>query len=39
MQTEGEVWGRENSQSFNKDIGNRFVAGKVGIELVAVRKR
>ena len=35
MQTEGEVWEREHSQGFDKDIGDRFVAGKVGIELVA----
>lgn len=35
MQTEREVWGGKNGQGFDKDVCNRFVTGKVGIELVA----
>ena len=32
---EGEVGGGEDGEGFDEDVGDGFVAGEVGVELVA----
>lgn len=35
MQAEGEVGGGEDGEGFDEDVGDGFVAGEVGVELVS----
>ena len=37
VKAEGEVGAREDGEGFDEDVGGCFIAGEVGIELVAVR--
>lgn len=36
VQAEGEVWGGEDGEGFDEDVGDGFVAGEVRVELVSV---
>lgn len=36
VEAEGEVWGREDGEGFDEDVGDGFVAGEVRVELVSV---
>lgn len=38
-QAEAEVWGGEDGQGLDEDVGRRLVAGEVGVELVPVMRR
>lgn len=37
METEAEVGGWEDGEGFDEDVGGGFVAGEVGVELVAIK--
>lgn len=37
VEAEGEVGGGEDGEGFDEDVGDGFVAGEVGVELVSGR--
>lgn len=36
MESEAEVWGGENGEGLDENVGYGFVFGEVGVELVTV---
>lgn len=36
MESEAEVWGGEDGEGFDKDVGYGFVFGEVGVELISM---
>ena len=37
MKGEGKIRGGEDGESFDEDVGYRFVFGEVGVELIAAK--